>query len=171
MPRHKMKFHIWINNKNQVSFHYAIDNQEVVQGLPIDRNAWACGRWSEWEMGIEKAFKSKSVTLNQVADVLIKPKKNAAHFIANLLRERGWGIEKVKKHQDFSNKYCPHRTLDKGWNGFIQMIKSYLNDVPTISSQGFKVGDQVKVKATATTYAQDKPSLHLLKAQFMKSFE
>ena len=32
-----------INNKNQVSFHYAIDNQEVVQGLPIDRNAWACG--------------------------------------------------------------------------------------------------------------------------------
>ena len=79
--------------------------------------------------------------------------KNAAHFIANLLRERGWGIEKVKKHQDFSNKYCPHRTLDKGWNGFIQMIKSYLRDVPTVSSQGFKVGDQVKVKATATTYA------------------
>ena len=55
--------------------------------------------------------------------------KNAAHFIATLLRERGWGIEKVKKHQDFRNKYCPHRTLDKGWNGFIQMIKSYLNDI------------------------------------------
>ena len=32
-----------IGNKNQVSFHYAVDDQEVVQGLPIDRNAWACG--------------------------------------------------------------------------------------------------------------------------------
>ena len=33
------------------------------------------------------------------------------------------------------------------------MIKSYLNDIPVISSQGFKVGDQVRVKASATTYA------------------
>ena len=141
-----------INNKNQVSFHYAIDNQEVVQGLPIDRNAWACGDGANGN-GNRKGIQVEICYSKSGGGRFDQAEKNAAHFIANLLRERGWGIEKVKKHQDFSNKYCPHRTLDKGWNGFIQMIKSYLNDVPTISSQGFKVGDQVKVKATATTYA------------------
>ena len=141
-----------IRNKNQVSFHYAVDDQEVVQGIPITRNAWACGDGANGKgnrKGIQVEIcysKSGGTRFNQA-------EKNAAHFIATLLRERQWGIEKVKKHQDFRNKYCPHRTLDKGWNGFIQMIKSYLNDIPVISSSGFKVGDQVRVKASATTYA------------------
>ena len=141
-----------INNKNQVSFHYAIDDQEVVQGLPIDRNAWACGDGANGN-GNRKGIQVEICYSKSGGGRFDQAEKNAAHFIANLLRERGWGIEKVKKHQDFSNKYCPHRTLDKGWNGFIQMIQSYLRDVPTVSSQGFKVGDQVKVKASATTYA------------------
>ena len=140
-----------IGNKNQVSFHYAVDDQEVVQGVPINRNTWHAGdgngEGNRKGISIEICYSKSGGTRFDQAE------KNAAHFIATLLRERGWSIEKVKKHQDFSNKYCPHRTLDKGWNGFIQMIKSYLNDIPVISSQGFKVGDQVRVKASATTYA------------------
>ena len=140
-----------IGNKNQVSFHYAVDDQEVVQGIPITRNAWHAGdgngEGNRKGIAIEICYSKSGGTRFDNAE------KNAAHFIATLLRERGWGIDKVKKHQDFSHKYCPHRTLDKGWNGFIQMIKSYLNDLPVVSSQGFKVGDQVRVKASATTYA------------------
>lgn len=141
-----------IGNKNQVSFHYAVDNQEVVQGIPINRNAWACGDGANGtgnRKGIQVEIcysKSGGVRFDQA-------EKNAAHFIATLLRERQWGIEKVKKHQDFRNKYCPHRTLDKGWNGFLQMIKSYLDDIPVISSSDFKVGEKVRVKESATQYA------------------
>ena len=29
-----------ISNDNQVSFHFAVDDKEVVQGLPTDRSAW-----------------------------------------------------------------------------------------------------------------------------------
>ena len=140
-----------IRNKNQVSFHYAVDDQEVVQGVPINRNTWHAGdgngEGNRKGISIEICYSKSGGTRFDQAE------KNAAHFIATLLRERGWSIEKVKKHQDFSNKYCPHRTLDKGWNGFIQMIKSYLNDIPVTSESGFKVGDQVRVKASATTYA------------------
>lgn len=32
----------------------------------------------------------------------------------------------MKKHQDFDGKYCPHRTLDKGWQRFLNMVKSYM---------------------------------------------
>ena len=140
-----------IRNKNQVSFHYAVDDQEVVQGVPINRNTWHAGdgngEGNRKGISIEICYSKSGGTRFDQAE------KNAAHFIATLLRERQWGIEKVKKHQDFSNKYCPHRTLDKGWNGFIQMIKSYLNDIPVISSQGFKVGEKVRVKESATQYA------------------
>ena len=140
-----------IRNKNQVSFHYAVDDQEVVQGVPINRNTWHAGdgngEGNRKGISIEICYSKSGGTRFDQAE------KNAAHFIATLLRERQWGIEKVKKHQDFSNKYCPHRTLDKGWNGFIQMIKSYLNDIPAISSSGFKVGEKVRVKESATQYA------------------
>ncbi|PFR47648.1 N-acetylmuramoyl-L-alanine amidase, partial [Bacillus cereus] len=32
-----------INNNNEVSFQIAVDDKEAVQGLPLERNAWACG--------------------------------------------------------------------------------------------------------------------------------
>ena len=140
-----------IGNKNQVSFHYAVDDQEVVQGVPITRNTWHAGdgngEGNRKGISIEICYSKSGGTRFDQAE------KNAAHFIATLLRERQWGIEKVKKHQDFRNKYCPHRTLDKGWNGFIQMIKSYLNDISVTSSSGFKVGEKVRVKESATQYA------------------
>ena len=141
-----------IRNKNQVSFHYAVDDQEVVQGIPITRNAWACGDGANGK-GNRKGIQVEICYSKSGGTRFDQAEKNAAHFIATLLRERGWGIEKVKKHQDFSNKYCPHRTLDKGWNGFIQMIKSYLNDIPVVSSSGFIVGEKVRVKESATQYA------------------
>ena len=141
-----------IRNKNQVSFHYAVDDQEVVQGIPITRNAWACGDGANGK-GNRKGIQVEICYSKSGGTRFDQAEKNAAHFIATLLRERGWSIEKVKKHQDFSNKYCPHRTLDKGWNGFIQMIKSYLNDIPVTSSSGFKVGEKVRVKESATQYA------------------
>ena len=141
-----------IGNKNQVSFHYAIDDQEVVQGLPINRNAWACGDGANGK-GNRKGIQVEICYSKSGGTRFDQAEKNAAHFIATLLRERGWGIEKVKKHQDFRNKYCPHRTLDKGWNGFIQMIKSYLDDIPVTSLSDFKVGEKVRVKESATQYA------------------
>ena len=141
-----------IGNKNQVSFHYAVDDKEVVQGIPINRNAWACGDGANGK-GNRKGIQVEICYSKSGGTRFDQAEKNAAHFIANLLRERGWGIEKVKKHQDFRNKYCPHRTLDKGWNGFLQMIKSYLNDIPVTSSSGFKVGEKVRVKESATQYA------------------
>ena len=57
-----------------------------------------------------------------------KAEKNAAEYIAKLLTERKWDISHVKKHQDFDGKYCPHRTLDKGWARFLKMVESEMKD-------------------------------------------
>lgn len=113
------------NNNNQVSYHFAIDDKEVVQGIPLNRNAWhagdgGTGTGNRKTIGIEICY-SKSGGTN-----FTKAEKLAAKFIAQLLDERGWGIDRVKKHQDWSGKYCPHRTLDLGWNRYIGMIESEL---------------------------------------------
>ena len=45
-------------------------------------------------------------------------------MIAEILDQRGLDIKKVTKHQDYSGKYCPHRTLDMDWNRFLKMIET-----------------------------------------------
>ncbi|MFQ7546709.1 MAG: N-acetylmuramoyl-L-alanine amidase, partial [Turicibacter sp.] len=145
-----------ISNNNQVSFHFAVDDKEIVQGLPLDRNAWACGDGGNGK-GNRKGIQIEICYSKSGGARFENAEKNAAKFIAQLLKERGWGVDKVKKHQDFSNKYCPHRTLDKGWSSFVNMVKDYLNELnkPVQSTQpsSISVGDKVKVKTTATHYA------------------
>lgn len=144
-----------ISNDNQVSFHFAVDDKEVIQGLPLDRNAWACGDGTNGS-GNRKGIQVEICYSKSGGVRFENAEKNAAKFIAQLLKERGWGVDKVKKHQDFSNKYCPHRTLDKGWASFVNMIKDYLNElnkpVQSTQSSSISVGDKVKVKTTATHY-------------------
>ena len=113
------------NNNNEVSYHFAVDDIQAVQGLPLDRNGWHAGdgngTGNRKSIGIEICY-SKSG-----GDRFIKAEENAVELIVQLLKERGWGIDRIKKHQDWSNKYCPHRTLDMGWDRFIKMIETKLN--------------------------------------------
>lgn len=121
-----------ISNNNQVSFHYAIDNKEIVQGIPENRNAWHAGDGGNGS-GNRKGIAIEICYSKSGGDKFIAAEKLAAQFIASKLKEKGWDISKVKKHQDFSGKKCPHRTLDMGWQRFLNMIKSYMN-VSTSSS-------------------------------------
>lgn len=42
-------------------------------------------------------------------------------------KAKGMGNRKSKKHQDWNGKYCLHRTLDMGWERFLNMIRGFLN--------------------------------------------
>lgn len=112
----------------QTSFHYAVDDKEAVQGLPEDRNGWHAGdgngKGNRQGIAIEICY-SKSG-----GDRFIKAEENTVELIVDILNRYGWGIEKVTKHQDYSGKYCPHRTLDMGWDRFIKMIEDKLKPEP-----------------------------------------
>ena len=100
-------------NNNEVSFHYAVDDREVVQGIPESRNGWHAGdggngRGNRYGIAIEICYSKSGGPKFDAAE------KNAAELTADILRRYGWGIEKVTKHQDYSGKYCLHRTLDRG---------------------------------------------------------
>ncbi len=112
------------NNNNEVSYHFAVDDKMVVQGLPLDRNGWHAsdgnGFGNMKTIGIEICY-SKSG-----GERFMQAERNAAELIAQLLKERGWGIDRVKRHYDYApdKKYCPHRTMDLGWNRFLNMIQN-----------------------------------------------
>lgn len=115
-----------IRNDNKVSFHYAIDDKEIVQGIPEDRNAWHAGDGANGQ-GNRKGLSIEICYSKSGGQRFIEAEKLAAKFIAFKLKEKGWGINRVKKHQDFSGKYCPHRTLDMGWQRFLEMVQNELD--------------------------------------------
>ena len=114
------------NNNYETSFHYAVDDKEVVQGIEENRNAWHAsdgnGKGNREGIAIEICY-SKSG-----GDRFIKAEENAVELIVDILKRYGWRIDKVTKHQDYTNKYCPHRTLDMGWDRFIKMVEDKLNE-------------------------------------------
>lgn len=116
-------------NNLEISFHYAVDDVNIVQGIPESRNAWASGdghgKGNMEGIHIEICY-SKSG-----GEKFDKAEQNAAEFTASLLKKYGWGIDKVTKHRDYDGKYCPHRTLDRGWQRFLSMVKRYMEPAKT----------------------------------------
>ncbi len=115
-----------LGNNNKTSFHAVVDDIRVVECLPFNRNAYHAGdgrngRGNRKMIAIEICYsKSGGDRFNEAED-------NAAAYIAYLLKKYGWGIDKVSKHQDYSGKYCPHRTLDMGWQRFLDKVQYNLN--------------------------------------------
>lgn len=145
-----------IGNNSQVSYHFAVDDKEVVQGLPLNRNAWHCGDGNgdgnRKSIGVEVCYSKSGGTRYYNAEKL------ANKFIAQLLHERGWGIDRVRTHFSWSRKKCPHRILDEGrWNATLQDIQNELNKLkgtpspskpstPTITALKYgDTGDSVRV--------------------------
>ena len=113
------------NNKEQ-SFHFAVDDKEIIQGIELNRNAWHAGdgngKGNREGIAIEICY-SKSG-----GERWLKAVENAAELTAKLLKDYNFGIDKVTKHQDYSGKHCPHRILDEyGWDNFIALVNSKLN--------------------------------------------
>lgn len=114
------------SNNNQVSFHYAVDDKQIIQVVPDNRTAWHCGdargNGNMKSIGVEICYSKSGGTRYDKAE------ENAVELVAYLLNKHGLGIDRIRKHQDWSGKYCPHRILDKGtWKDFVKRVEKALN--------------------------------------------
>lgn len=126
-----------IGNSNQVSFHFAIDDLEVVQGVSLNRNAWhsgdsAKGDGNRKSISIEICYSKSGGVRYQKAEAL------TVKFVAQLLKERGWGVDRVRTHRSWNEigikkgwssyiKNCPHRILSDGrWQDFLNAVSAEL---------------------------------------------
>lgn len=134
-----------IGNNNKVSYHCAIDNERIVQGIPFSRNTWnstdgRSGKGNRKGIALEICYSKSGGERFEEAERL------CAEYTAVLLKQYKWGIDRVKKHQDFyPKKNCPHRTLSLGWDRFLNMVKYYLDDKP-VNNNNIESGDDEPVR-------------------------
>lgn len=126
-----------IRNNKQTSFHYAVDDIEIIQGIPENRNAWHAGDGNgdgnRKTIAIEICYSTGDKTKFE------KAQENAAEFAASLLKKYGWTTANLYTHKHWSGKHCPHRTLDEyGWDFFVNLVKKYLGEV-SVSNQMYRV--------------------------------
>lgn len=115
-----------ISNENEVSFHVVVDDKVAIEIIPHNRNAWHAGdgTWGKGNrssIGVEICYSKSGGARFDAAE------RNAAKYIAGELHERGWGIDRVKRHKDWANTSCPHRTCALGWTRFLNMVQAELD--------------------------------------------
>ena len=125
------------SRQGEVTYHFAIDDKECIQLLPLNKSAWHAGDG-------RGSGNTKSVAI-EICYSLDKGDKrypiaedNASHKAAELLYSKGFGVDRLRKHQDWSGKYCPHRMLDnRGWEPFKAKVQGYLDKLNGFSKKDF----------------------------------
>ena len=119
-----------ISNSNQTSFHIAVDESEAIQGLPLNRNAWACGD------GGSGTGNRKSISVeicrptNANRSLYDQAEENAVYVLARLLYKYGLGIDRLKRHYDWSRKSCPNVIIREGrWESFKSRVNWVLEEI------------------------------------------
>lgn len=121
------------NSKEYKSWHFSVDDKDIIQSLPLNRNAFATGDGA-YGLGNRTGIHIEIAKDNDTdsREEWLEARNNGARLAAELLHKYGWGIDHLKKHQDYkmtdgTYKYCPHKILDEGWAEFKALVSLYLN--------------------------------------------
>ena len=116
-----------VNPKNtrKASWHICVDENEAIEAIPLDEVAWHAG---DGASGTGNR-KSISIEICESGD-RTKTLENAVKLVAKLLKERGWSIDRLRRHYDWSKKICPRIFYDNGkwtgWEQFKQAVRKEL---------------------------------------------
>ena len=107
----------------EVSWHYVVDDKNIIQCLPDNENAWHCG---DGRNGIgNRQSLAIEICINPESD-LYTAVDNAITLTANLMKKYNIPIENLKQHFDWSAKNCP-MNIRKGkpitWGQFRDRVK------------------------------------------------
>jgi len=119
-------------NDRTASFHIVIDEREAIECVPLNENAWAAGDGMNGP-GNRSSIHIELCESGNYAQTI----ENAAQLVAKMLQERGWGVDRLRRHFDWSGKICPRKMYDNGrWTGWMEFKNvvefklKKMNDVP-----------------------------------------
>ena len=95
----------YMKRNNYNSYHFAVDDVEARQGLPLDRNNFSCGDGANGT-GNRKSIAIEICYSKSGGARYVQAEENCVQLVAYLLKKYGLGVDRVKKHQDWSGKYC-----------------------------------------------------------------
>ena len=133
-------------NPYNISYHWAVDDVEAIQAIPHNRNSWSCGDGT-YGFGNRKTINVEICYSKSGGARFDQAEKNGAKLIATILNSYGWGLNKLYTHRDHSGKYCPHRTLDRGYSRFTNMVAAELANL-----RGQKVASKTPTYTTVKSH-------------------
>lgn len=141
------------SNYNYVSYHVAIDDKEAVQAIPFNRNAFASGDGIGLNSGnrtsihIEICYSMDNGYSGAKSARYKKAEDNAALYIAYVLKQYGWGVDRLKTHYDWSGKDCPHKMF--ATNSYPEFRRKVQRNLDKINGKKVsKSKDKPKAKST-----------------------
>lgn len=127
----------WLTNSSNTittSYHIVIDEMEAIEVLPLGEVAWHAGDGSGAKSGNRTSIAieiCESGNYNLTLD-------HAIELVVKMLNERGWGVERLRRHFDWSGNNCPRlmNTDGKwtGWTLFVNKVSTKLLELKTQSS-------------------------------------
>ena len=120
----------WLTNPSNdrtASWHIVVDQNEAIEAIPLTEVAYHAGT---------AAGNSKSISI-EICESGNREKTlvHAAEVTASTLKKYGWGVDKLRRHFDWSGKICP-RILSAnnwaGWNQFKKEVEKKLTDLKKI---------------------------------------
>lgn len=108
-------------NTNSTAYHIVVDANQAIEAIPLNEVAYhagdgANGSGNTTSIGIE-ICESGDYKANEQA---------AVELIADMLKLRGWGVDRIRAHKDWSGKGCPRLILPH-WESFIGRISAEMN--------------------------------------------
>ena len=127
--------------------HYYVDSKSVYQTLDHSDGAWAVGD-GKGKYGITNRNSINiEICVNPETDYYTAVDKTE-QLAALLLKQYGWGTDRLKRHYDASRKHCPRRLMDEEkWPEFVKKTELYMknknsqNKNETAESKGTKKPD------------------------------
>lgn len=123
----------------KVSWHYTVDDKQIIQHVPDNERAWHAGSGNSKSIGVE-------ICVNSDGN-FEKAKSNAAWLLRNLMSKHNISLSNVVTHKYWTGKNCPARLL-KEWNAFKQLISN--EDAPQVG--GIIVEDKPKAKRSGDAF-------------------
>ena len=128
----------WLTNPSNTrtaSWHIVVDEKEAIEAIPLNEVAWHAG---DGGSGTGNR-KSIGIEICESGDRQ-RTLQNAVKLVAKLLKERGWGVDRLRRHYDWSKKICPRIFYDNGkWTGWKEFVERVRKELESIEIKPTKV--------------------------------
>ena len=114
------------DNNRVASWHIVVDEKEIIEAIPLNELAYHSG---------SKEGNNKSIAI-EICESGNRQKTldNTAKLVTKILIEKNWGIDKLRRHFDWSGKNCPsifNYNNWEGWKKFKKDVDILLNNEPS----------------------------------------
>jgi N-acetylmuramoyl-L-alanine amidase len=125
-----------------VSFHFVVDDFEVIQLLPLNELGWHAGDGCDEPAADDGCFRSVAIEtcVNKDGPGWDKAFKNLCWLISELIRNpsrfqggtgKRFSQAKIAPHSKWMRKDCPHRIHERGlWDPMLRQVAAFLNVAP-----------------------------------------